>query len=260
MKQLAIVVPYRDRAAQLEHFTAHVRAYFSRDKADQEIPYRVLVIEQDSGALFNRGALKNVGFLLAERDSDYTCFHDVDYLPIWADYSWTDVPTAIVWYGADVRPIAPGAPMELTHDVADFFGGAMLIPNDLYRRINGYSNAYWGWGYEDRDLKRRFQAAGINPKRRRGTFAPLHHVNEGYRPDGTPTQIARVNRGLFERKGVRDDAADDGLAQLGYDILDRRAIHDAKPERSAVWELVRVRLRSKPSLDHIKAAHIQFAR
>jgi hypothetical protein len=258
MKRLAIIVPYRDRLAHLEHFTAHLRAYFARDKADREISYHVVVIEQDGSGLFNRGALKNIGFLLTEDYSDYTCFHDVDYLPIWADYSWANVPTGIVWYGAEVRPIAPGAPMQVTHDIADFFGGVILLPNRIFRQVNGYSNAYWGWGYEDRDLKRRFLTAGIVPDRRRGTFAPLHHVNEGYRPDGTHTPIASVNRKLFEQKGVRDEAAEDGLAQVAYDILERRAIPDPKPERTSYWELVRVRLRSQPSADHDRAGRQQF--
>ncbi len=232
MKRLAIVVPYRDRAAHLECFTPHMRAYFSRDKADREISYRVLVIEQDSGSLFNRGALKNIGFVLAEPESDYTCFHDVDYLPIWADYSWAALPTPIVWYGAEA-----------------------MIPNDLYRRVNGCSNSYWGWGYEDGDLRRRFLAAGVKLGRRQGTFQALDHINEGFRPDGIPTPIASVNRKLFE-SNADHDVADDGLAQLDYEILDRRAIPDAKPERSAVWEIVRVRVRLKPMLDQIRATSV----
>jgi hypothetical protein len=194
MKRLTIVVPYRNRAAHLKQFVAHVRAYFSRDKADWQIPYQVLVIEQEDGLLFNRGALKNIGFLLGEFESDYTCFHDVDYLPIWADYSYVDVPTAIVWYGAEARPIAPGSPIKLTHSLDEFFGAAVLVPNGLHRRVNGYSNSYWGWGSEDRDLRRRFLAAGIKLGRRRGTFTALDHIHEGLRPDGTPTRIANVNR------------------------------------------------------------------
>jgi len=232
-----------------------MRAYFSRDKADREISYRVLVIEQDSGSLFNRGALKNIGFVLAEPESDYTCFHDVDYLPIWADYSWAALPTPIVWYGAEARPIAPGSAMKVIHNLARFFGGAVLIPNDLYRRVNGCSNSYWGWGYEDGDLRRRFLAAGVKLGRRQGTFQALDHINEGFRPDGIPTPIASVNRKLFE-SNADHDVADDGLAQLDYEILDRRAIPDAKPERSAVWEIVRVRVRLKPMLDQIRATSV----
>ena len=102
MQRLAIVVPFRDRDAHLSAFTECVSAYFSRAPAAKNIPYRVLIVEQAGDAPFNRGALCNAGFLLAENGSDYACFHDIDYLPIEADYSLPSEPTAIVWYGAEV--------------------------------------------------------------------------------------------------------------------------------------------------------------
>ena len=33
-----------------------------------------------------------------------------------------------------------------------YFSGAIIFAEDGYRRINGYSNDYWGWGGEDDDL------------------------------------------------------------------------------------------------------------
>lgn len=57
------------------------------------------IVEQTPGLPFNRGALKNSDFLLGRETRDYTCFHDVDYLPIWADRSHVDRPTPILWFG-----------------------------------------------------------------------------------------------------------------------------------------------------------------
>jgi hypothetical protein len=54
--------------------------------------------------------MKNVGFMLLRERIDYVCFHDVDYLPIWADYSLVDTPTMIVWYGFESRPLDPQQP------------------------------------------------------------------------------------------------------------------------------------------------------
>jgi hypothetical protein len=31
--------------------------------------------------------------VLLAGEAEYTCFHDVDYLPVSADYSWAEVPT-----------------------------------------------------------------------------------------------------------------------------------------------------------------------
>ena len=33
-----------------------------------------------------------------------------------------------------------------------YFGGVTLFPIDLFKKVNGYSNEYWGWGFEDDDL------------------------------------------------------------------------------------------------------------
>lgn len=256
MKRLNIVVPYRAREAHLRLFVPHLRAYFSRDKVDREIPYRVLIIEQENGLPFNRGSLKNIGFLLGRDDSDYTAFHDVDYLPIWADYSWVETLTSIVWYGAEVRPIVPGRPETIKHNLSDFVGGVVLAPNPLFERVNGYANIFWGWGYEDADLAQRIKRVGMSIGRRKGTFQPLPHVNEGFRLDFKPTPIAAVNWETYVKRW-RDrqlPPEDDGLSDLAFKVLDRRSIPgDQLMERSAPWEIVTVRLNMQPRTEQLAA-------
>src|SRR5262249_45809263 len=158
-----IVVPYRDRGAHLRIFVPTLRAYFARDKVDRDIPYRVVIVEQEPSLPFNIGALRNIGFLLGRDDSDYTCFHDVDYLRFWADYQWSDDPACILWYGAESRPIDPSRPERgrTVHNMDKFWGGVILMPNLSFSQINGYSNQYWGWGYEDGELRRRFDTIGV---------------------------------------------------------------------------------------------------
>ncbi len=33
-----------------------------------------------------------------------------------------------------------------------YFGGVTLFPTETFEKINGYSNKYWGRGFEDDDL------------------------------------------------------------------------------------------------------------
>ena len=249
MKQLSIIVPYRGRPEHLQHFVPHVRAYFARDKLDRDIPYRVLIIEQEDGLPFNRGALKNIGFTLAAGDCDYTCFHDIDYLPVWTDYTWAEVPTSIVWYGAEQRAVAPGRSLLVNiHNLDSFFGGAVLIPNDLFRKVNGYANDYWGWGFEDEDLKARFAAAAISLGRRKGTYLALDHDSEGLALNGAPTPIAIVNQQLFQARWAPGVAAiEDGISTLAFEVVERRRLPDPAPERQAPWESIKVRLKGRPS-------------
>ncbi len=256
-QRLNIVVPYRDREPHFLRFVPHMRAYFSRDKLDSKIPYRVLIIEQSPGLPFNRGALKNIGFLVGRDSSEYTCFHDVDYLPIWANYSFTDVPTSIAWYGAEVSLIAPGrSDRTIRHNLEHFFGGVVLCPNNLFDQVNGYSNLYWGWGFEDSDLRLRFTAADVETKRRKGSFQVMEHDNQGFTVEGGPSAIAIVNQHRFKEKwAAGGEMAGDGLSSVAYEVLNRRALPPTGPdERSVPWEIVTVRLNLRPSDEQQLAA------
>jgi hypothetical protein len=253
--RLSIVIPYRGRVDHLRQFVPHVSAYFTRDKNDGDIPYRVLVVEQEPGLPFNRGALKNIGFLLSCDSSDYICFHDVDYLPMWADYSSVEAPTPIVWYGAESTPVAPGRSNRAVNHVKDeYFGGAVLFPNEAFGRIDGYATDYWGWGFEDSDLRNRLIAAGIPHSRRLGTFLPLHHDNEGFRVEGGPSHISKVNRAVFD--GAWTNARREprsGVSTVSFDARDRRPIALPPYAREAPWEIVTVRLNMQPSPEQMAA-------
>ena len=255
MHRLTVIVPYRDRARHLSGFMPHLRAYFARDKIDRAIPYRVIIVEQDGQQPFNRGALLNAGFALAEPDSEYVCFHDIDYLPMWADYSTVDRPTPMVWYGAEFRPIALGrSEHAVKHDLDSYYSGALLVPTAQFRQVDGYANTYWGWGFEDVDLKQRFDRAAIALGRRRGTFQALDHDNVGFKLDGTPSAISQVNQRLFDQRwALGATAVADGLSTLDIQIMRRQSLPDPKPERHADWTMVTVRVKSEPSAEQTAA-------
>jgi len=244
MKRLNIVVPYRARQAHLQSFIRCVSLYFARDKADRDISYQVLVVEQEDGLPFNSGALKNIGFQLGCDVSDYTCFHDVDYLPVWADYSFPAQPAAIVWYGAEARPIRMGEARTLRPDPENVFGCVVLASNADFIKINGFSNTYWGWGFEDTDLKSRFDRAGIGMGRRKGTFEALDHDSNGFEANGAPNPIALANHRRFQARWTPGaQMPEDGLSTLAFEILNRLDITEGLvTERLASWEMVTVRL------------------
>ena len=257
MRRLNVVVPYRNRETHFRQFVSHVRAYFARDKADRNIPYRVTIVEQEPGLPLNAGALKNIGFSLGNEETDYTCFHDIDYLPVWADYSWVEQPTPILWHGAETRPIAPGrSPARVRLNLEKFFGGVVLVPNDVFLRAGGYSNDYWGWGYEDVDLRTRFDVARIGIGRRKGTFTALDHDSDAFTLDGKHSEISAINRKTYEANWAGSDARRrGGLSTLDFVISSHREIPEAdRPERAASWEIVTVRLNMQPSPAQIAAA------
>lgn len=152
-KKLGIIVPYRRREHQLPIFLRHMTSYLS----DKGIRYKIFIIDQDDSKQFNRGMLLNVGFDYAKQNRcDYIVFHDIDMLPIDVDYSYSNVPLHLATdfveeENEEKREIFP-----------QYFGGVTMFPTDVFQRINGYSNKYWGWGFEDDDLLLRCKVHGIN--------------------------------------------------------------------------------------------------
>ena len=152
MAKLGIIVPYRDREEHLSRFIPEIQSHLEKTSIDD---YEVFVINQDNDLPFNRGWLCNIGFTLAKNAKcDYVCFHDVDMLPEddSCDYSWVDRPTQLSTRLSNNKYKLP---------YPEYFGGVTLFPVQHFELINGYSNEYWGWGFEDDDLLYRCRTAGL---------------------------------------------------------------------------------------------------
>jgi len=150
-KKLAVIVPYRDRVDQLRHLIRGLGEYFhgyamhKRGGVKNFIP-TLYVIEQKDTKDFNRGKLLNIGFLAAEADgADYVVFHDIDMLPLNVDYNYSDKPLQMA------NQFETNTKFSRTIN-DDYFGGVTLFNIENFRKINGYSNKYRGWGFEDNDL------------------------------------------------------------------------------------------------------------
>jgi hypothetical protein len=141
-KKLGVIVPYRDRYEHLQIFKNYITEYLN----STGIPFELIIVEQDGGSNFNRGKLLNIGFKYAKKlKCDYVVFHDVDMLPIDVDYSYVEHPIHLA-----TNFISDGD-MKRTL-FYNYFGGVTLFSVSDFERINGYSNEYWGWGFEDDDL------------------------------------------------------------------------------------------------------------
>jgi len=143
MHKLGIIVPFRNRYEHLNIFLKHITSYLNKT----DIEYEVIVVKQDDAKLFNRGMLLNIGFKQAKKlKCDYVVFHDVDMLPINVDYSYSDIPLHL----STNFELEAGEKERVIFDT--YFGGVTMFSNDVFEKIDGYSNKYWGWGYEDDDL------------------------------------------------------------------------------------------------------------
>ena len=137
MHKLGVIVPYRNRYEHLQEFKKSIVEYLE----SKNIDFKIIIVEQDNAKLFNRGMLCNIGFIEAQKENcDYIVIHDVDMIPVDVDYSYSNVP---------VHLATDNIPFE------SYFGGMTMFPTDIFEKINGFSNLYWGWGFEDDDLRYR---------------------------------------------------------------------------------------------------------
>lgn len=171
-KKLGIIVPYRNREEQLEEFKKSIVKHLNKHK----IPYEIIIVHQDDAKLFNRGMLLNIGFVYSEKlKCDYVVFHDVDMIPMIVDYSYSEIPLHLA------NEFKKGEDREIFDE---YFGGVTLFPSRYFSKIDGYSNKYWGWGFEDTDLLHRCRKHNIalfnkpiKNQKTNGTSLKLNGVN-----------------------------------------------------------------------------------
>ena len=58
-----------------------------------------------TGARHSTVVRRELRFALVRDSADYVCIHDVDYLPIWTDYSWSAKPTRLIRYGLTLKEV-----------------------------------------------------------------------------------------------------------------------------------------------------------
>lgn len=179
--KLVFIVPYRDREHQLIFFREHmVKIMEDYDKST----YQIIYLHQKDARSFNRGAMKNIGFLYVKTKypDDYKSmtlvFNDVDTMPLTKNFLNYETHSGNVkhFYG-----------YEFT------LGGIVSITGNDFEKIGGYAN-YWAWGFEDNVLQDRVLKAGL--KIDRSNYYPIMDKNILQLKDGI-TRL--VNRGEFDK-------------------------------------------------------------
>ena len=162
MKRLAVILPYNEQ--HIENFTEHFRATV---KEGDDLYYKLIFMKQKSNRPLNKGKLFNIGYLLHKDKFDYFCFHDSDLIPISdeCDYSYEKKPISLVGMRnkiefGDQSEVQNFNDYTLPYD--EYFGGATLFSKEHFQEVNGYSNEYWGVGYEDYDLLLRCVVKGLS--------------------------------------------------------------------------------------------------
>lgn len=201
---MGIIVPYRNREEHLAKFLPHMEKYL------KDSDYQIFIIEQSDDKPFNRGKLLNVGFAFAKASCDYVCFHDVDMLPLKADYSFPEAPTHLATAVEQFN-------FEMPYPT--YFGGVTLFNIQDFELVNGYANEYWGWGAEDDDLQFRCKIMNITTTSRKGFFTSLSHEKIS---ENDPLVLANQDK-LEELLYGPTALPSEGLKTLEYEVVSKKS-------------------------------------
>jgi hypothetical protein len=140
--KIIFIVPYRNREEHLEYFKKHIKIVL------EDLPpesYNIYYIHQCDDRVFNRGAMKNIGFLMVKNKyPDHyknitLVFNDVDSIPLNKNLlNYTTVPGVVKHF----------------YGYHHTLGGIVSMNAYDFEKINGYPN-FWAWGYEDNMLQQR---------------------------------------------------------------------------------------------------------
>ena len=201
--KIVFIIPYRDRAEHKEFFSVYMKHVLEDiSKTDYEIYY----VEQKDTLPFNRGAMKNIGFLAIKykypnhyKDISFV-FNDIDTVP----YSKN-----IINY-------------ETTHGVVKHYygfkfalGGIFSIKGCDYEMTNGFPN-FWSWGGEDNYMQKRAQHSGLIIDR--SCFFNILDKNILQLCDGIKRMICRKEAATVVNMSTMDGLIT--IRNLNYDFKD----------------------------------------
>jgi hypothetical protein len=210
--KIVFIVPYRDRKTHLKFFSQHM-AYIMEDVPKTD--YTFLLIHQDDTRGFNRGAVKNIGFLRVKHlyPDDYKkmtlVFNDVDTMPKTKNYVNYETTQGIIKHFC-------GFTFTL--------GGIVCINAFDFERINGFPN-FWGWGYEDNLLQMRAIQNNIQIDRSifcdfekdamRTNFISLHSgVMRNINKTDFRRYIQKTREGIYSIQNIHYNTLDNSIAFL----------------------------------------------
>ena len=180
--KVIFIIPYRNRELQRRFFIRHMK-YILEDLNPSD--FRLLFVHQVDSRDFNRGALKNIGFLITKQlyPNDYAnmtlVFNDVDTLPLEKNLFHYETTQGTVKHFFGFRFA---------------LGGIVSITGSDFERTGGFPN-FWGWGYEDNALQKRVLLSKM--KIDRTEFYPLLDKHVIQLQDGKHRVINRTDYNAY---------------------------------------------------------------
>ena len=205
---IIFIVPYRDREQHYLFFSRHMKMIL-----EDVSNYRILYIHQTDKRQFNRGAMKNIGFIVVKNlyPEHYKkiklLFNDVHTMPFTKNFLnyETRIGNIKHFYGFNFT-----------------LGGIVSIVGQDFEKMNGFPNL-WSWGYEDNELNKRALKNKI--KIDRSQFYPILDKNILMLTDGLNRVVNKSDYNVYKsntNEGIKS------IIDLKYTINDDTGFVDVE--------------------------------
>ena len=217
-----IVLPFKDRGGKykkaLDEFINPFIEYINNNLED----YEIFIVEQMGGSLnntlpkiyehlvtshdeefFNLGRTINIGYDIIKdriKDDDIFIFHPVDLLPIDVNYL-VNKTTKLCFKGHS----------------SDVYK-AMAFKCSDFKDINGFSNNYWGWGWEDTDMLLKLGFKNIIPDTLIDNYRRLSNDGTGNTDAEHYAPLYNTNN-RFLNETLSNNFEISGLNTLSYKLI-----------------------------------------
>jgi hypothetical protein len=180
--QIIFIIPYRNRENHLFFFRKYIQCIL---EDYDESTYEIFFVYQHDDRPFNRGAMKNIGFLAMKKKypDDYQnitfVFNDIDTLP----FKKNILPYKTV-----------SGTIKHFYGFTFTLGGIVSITGSDFEKLNGFPN-FWSWGYEDNELQKRALSNNITIDR--SVFFPIFDENIIHLHHGLYREVSSLEQKRF---------------------------------------------------------------